>query len=56
MLARYVHPSDVACYLDAGWAAVGIDPRYRSQLMTAPEGTAEPAKQRKLTERREDDL
>jgi len=56
MLARYVHPDDVARYLDAGWEAIGIDPRYRSQVMMAPDGTDEPGEQRKLTERCEDDL
>jgi len=56
MLARYVHPDDVAAYLDAGWRSIGIDERYRSQLMAAPDGTPEPAPSRVLTERRDGDL
>lgn len=56
MMARYVHRDDVPRYLDAGWEARGIDPRYRSQVMMAPDGTDEPGAQRKLTERGHDDL
>lgn len=56
MIARYVHPSDVLAYLDAGWRAVGIDERYRSQVMVADNGTTEPTRGRKLTERHDDDL
>jgi len=55
-LARYVHPDDVLTYLDNGWYAIGIDPRYRSQVMIAADGTPEPERSRVLTERREDDL
>lgn len=56
MIVRYVHPDDVPRYLDAGWQSLGIDPRYRSQVMAAPIGAAEPNRERKLTERYEDDL
>lgn len=55
-LVRYVHPSDVPRYLDLGWRSIGIDPRYRSQLMTADDGAEEPGALTVLAQRGHDDL